>query len=64
MGTILALMLAGNVWTIEPGQAVVTALKGPVVATSLRFSGRINEIEGGGISGELRRTDTGFDVVK
>lgn len=54
MTMLAALLLAANVWAVEPGQSVVTVLKGPAIATSLGMTGRVSEMEDGAITADFR----------
>ncbi len=61
MALLLALLLAGNTWAVEPGQSLVTVVKGRQAATSLGLTGRMVEREDGGIGAELRLREVSFD---
>ena len=58
---LIALLLAGNVWVVEPGQALVTIERERATATSLALTGTLREVEGGGVSADLRVPIASFD---
>ena len=66
---LLPLLLASaaqaeKAWVFEPGQALVSVEMGPakarISATSLDVSGRVRELEGGGIQAEVRLSASSF----
>ena len=61
MTFLLALLLAGNVWTVEPGQSLVTVVRGRQWATSLGLTGHLTEREDGAVTAEVRLREASFD---